>query len=402
MHNTSERRIIFTVATIIVCLVSAALLGFLIKYSKESIFFTDQNGFFKVTYSDGEEEYETELISSGDLLNIPALSKTGYTFRGWYYDEGGQLRARQGERVGKDTRLYAFWDINAYIVTVYPNYNSLPAYSVNMDYEAAFIINPPARTGYSFISWCYDQECTQIINYATMPSEDLTIYAKWEINKYNLRLVAGDGVPSIPDSSVVYGSTVTLEDLQRDGYTFTGWYKERQLTNKVESVITMSASNLVLYAGWQPKDYVIEFEPNGGSYVPSVTRQYGADISDIRLIAAERPGYYFVHWYIDPEADDVEYVPGTMPLGGLKLYARWNVRMDITYRIEHYFEDEQGEFVRNDDETELMEGTTDEYRTISNRTYSGYEFDYDNENNRTEGFIAGDGSTVFKFYYKRA
>jgi len=92
-----------------------------------------------------------------------------------------------------------------------------------------------------------------------------------------------------------------------------------------------------------------------------------------------------------------------MPLGGITLNAKWEARTDTPYRIEYYFEtDDDGGFELSESETESLVGTTDDYRYIYPKTFLGYVYFGDHPDNYTEGLIYGDGSTVFKLYYKKA
>ena len=60
---------------------------------------------------------------------------------------------------------------------------------------------------------------------------------------------ASNGGTSYKDESYSYGTTVSLDKVPtRESYTFTGWYADKALTNKITSV-TMTSDKTV-YAGW--------------------------------------------------------------------------------------------------------------------------------------------------------
>jgi len=400
MHNSAERRFIVTVVTVIISLIAAALLVFLVKYTRDSLYPTNAEGYFKVEYINLDEQYAQATLAADEQISLPTLTRTGYSFMGWYYDENGSLKVEQGETVSCDIKMYALWSINSYTVTAYPNYEATPAANYSLYYDANFSIPSPQRTGYSFVNWYYDEACTQSVNLSLMPAENITIYAKWSINQYSLRTINA-WADQTTDSQVVYNSPLTLHDLTgtRTGYTFTGWYTEQTFTNEVVTGTPMPASNLVLYAGWVANEYPLEFITNGGSSIETMVASYESDISALQIPVTVRPGYDFEYWYENLSDDSVPYVFDTMPLDGLTLYAKWIVRTDTEYKIEYYFEDSQGVFVRDNNETEILQGTTDAYRAISPKTFTGYDFDNSNIFNYTEGYILGDGSTVFKFYY---
>ena len=59
-----------------------------------------------------------------------------------------------------------------------------------------------------------------------------------------------DGGSQIENQKVMYGQLVSVEENPvKEGYTFTGWYSERSLTNKVSGVYL--TGDLTVYAGWR-------------------------------------------------------------------------------------------------------------------------------------------------------
>ena len=50
------------------------------------------------------------------------------------------------------------------------------------------------KTGYTFIGWHTDVECTEAYSFpSTMPANNVTLYAKWEINNYALSFNSNGG-----------------------------------------------------------------------------------------------------------------------------------------------------------------------------------------------------------------
>lgn len=402
MHNTAERSLIAKIFTAVVILVGLALLAFFVKYTRDSFYTPDENTFYKVEYFNLDNPYDTAVFAANEELELPNLTRTGYTFSGWYLDTDGSLKVPEGAVVSGGLKLYAQWEINRYTVTAYPNYDGQAPSITSLAYQSNFIIDSPQRTGYAFVGWYSNPECTEPIGFSTMPDRDVEVYANWSINNYTLRLVVNTNeVPAITDQSIQYGTDIDLPQLQREGYTFAGWYRESALINQIATGTPMPGANLTLFAKWTPNMYALKFVTNGGSVISNIQVAYRSDISELVIPATQRPGYDFVHWYADINDETVAYIFDKMPLGDLTLYANWGARDDTPYRIEHYFENEGGVFVRNDDETEHLQGETAQYRYISAKTFEGYDFDDDNPYNYTDGEIMGDGSTVFKFYYIR-
>ena len=102
------------------------------------------------------------------------VTRTGYTFKGWYYNEnltGSPVTAISNIETG-NKEYWAKWEINQYTVTVKPE-NGEADITITQDYGTAIAAPAdPTREGYTFIGW--DKAIP-----ATMPAEDLTITAQW-------------------------------------------------------------------------------------------------------------------------------------------------------------------------------------------------------------------------------
>ena len=114
--------------------------------------------------------------------------------------------------------------------------------------------------------------------------------------------------------------------------------------------------------------------------------------------------YSFENW----KSGDAEYSTSknakvTMPANDLTLTANATriANTDTKYTVEYYTEDLDGKgYTKVDSKKET--GTTGEQVSIdTSRTFTGFTFDNDNENNVLQGEVAGNGSLVLKAYYTR-
>lgn len=99
----------------------------------------------------------------------------------------------------------------------------------------------PIKEGYTFIGWFNGEEKWNYVNYEIC--EDMTVVAKFEINKYTITFETGGGsiVSSITKE---YNSLIdSPSDPVREGYEFVGWDKE------IPS--TMPAQDLTITAIWK-------------------------------------------------------------------------------------------------------------------------------------------------------
>ena len=230
------------------------------------------------------------------------MTYTGYTFKGWYDNEnltGSPVTAIGGTETG-NKEYWAKWEINQYTITFDANGGSEIA-PITQDYGTK-ITTPadPTRKGYTFKGW--DKEIPE-----TMPAENMTVKAQWEINQYTITFDTNGGSEIAPITQD-YGTKITTPaDPTRKGYTFKGWDKEIPET--------MPAENMTVKAQWEINQYTITFDTNGGSEIAPITQDYGTKITT--PADPTRKGYTFKGW--DKE------IPETMPAENMTVKAQWEI-----------------------------------------------------------------------------
>ena len=237
------------------------------------------------------------------------MTYTGYTFKGWYDNEnltGSPVTAISNTETG-NKEYWAKWEINQYTITVKPE-NGKADITITQDYGTP-ITSPadPIREGYTFIGW--DREIPK-----TVPAENITVTAQWEINQYTIAFDTAGGSEISPITQD-YGTNITAPaDPTRKGYTFKGWDKEIPET--------MPAENITVKAQWEINQYTIAFDTNGGSEIAPITQDYGTEIT-----APDNPtreGYTFIGWDRD--------IPEIMPAENITVTAQWEInRYTITF-----------------------------------------------------------------------
>ena len=67
----------------------------------------------------------------------------------------------------------------------------MPAQEITVEYLQNINLEDLERTGYTFVGWYVTQSCDNgdEFNEITMPSHDIYLYAKWNINPYKLKFV---------------------------------------------------------------------------------------------------------------------------------------------------------------------------------------------------------------------
>ena len=229
------------------------------------------------------------------------MTYTGHTFKGWYDNEnltGSPVTAIGGAETG-NKEYWAKWEINQYTVTVKPE-NGKADIIITQDYGTPITAPTLTREGYTFKGW--DKEIPE-----TMPADNITVKAQWEINQYTIAFDTNGGSEIAPITQD-YGTEITAPDNPtRKGYTFKGWDKEIPKT--------MPAENITVKAQWEINQYTITFDTNGGSEIAPITQDYGTEIT-----APDKPtrkGYTFKGW--DKE------IPKTMPAENITVKAQWEI-----------------------------------------------------------------------------
>ena len=231
------------------------------------------------------QDYGTEITAPDNP------TRKGYTFKGWDKEIPETMPA-------ENITVKAQWEINKYTITFDTNGGSEIA-PITQDYGTEITApDNPTRKGYTFKGW--DKEIPE-----TMPAENITVKAQWEINQYTITFDTNGGSEIAPITQD-YGTEITAPDKPtRKGYTFKGWDKEIPKT--------MPAENITVKAQWEINQYTITFDTNGGSEIAPITQDYGTEIT-----APDKPtrkGYTFKGW--DKE------IPKTMPAENITITARW-------------------------------------------------------------------------------
>lgn len=139
-------------------------------------------------------------------------------------------------------------------------------------------------------------------------------------------LNSGTGTTPNPITQAT-GSTFTLPSssgFYRTGYTPLSWNTASNGTgvNYNFGVGYAFSANTTLYVKWNINSYTIHFQSNGGSFVNSITQNYGSTVT--APSNPTRQGYTFAGWYSDGELTS-PYTFTTMPAENRVLYAKWTI-----------------------------------------------------------------------------
>ena len=187
------------------------------------------------------------------------MTYTGYTFKGWYDNEGltgFPVTAISDTETG-NKEYWAKWEANAYTVTLNTNGGTINNGNVTEYTYGVGATLPTAGdmtyTGHTFVGWYDNENLTgspvTAIGGTEMGNKEY--WAKWEANTYTVTFYPNGGsvnpVAATTDSS---GKLSSLPTPTRGGnYRFDGWYTEQTGGIKV-TLNQVYTADTTLYAYW--------------------------------------------------------------------------------------------------------------------------------------------------------
>ena len=192
----------------------------------------------------------------------------------------------------------------------------------------AELVPEPTKENYTFAGWYNGNEK---FDFTTVPTGDVTLTAKWNINQYTVKFVSDHG--SFADQTIEYGETIKTDKLtipEVEGFTFDGWYTEDNTKFDFTKPIT---SNTTVYAKWTANDYYVSFFTEHGDPPTSQNVKYNGTADDPGKLKEE--GYTFDGWYTD-DTYSTEF-DFTQPIkSNTTVYAKWTAKdYEVSFVTEH-------------------------------------------------------------------
>ncbi len=244
-----------------------------------------------------------------------------------------------------------------------------------------------SRTGYTLQGWSSTSNGS--VAYTDGASvtlvSDITLYAIWQANKYNVTFDANGGKFSDNNTSKTmeetYDSYYVLPSANptRKGYTFKGWYTVQSETggNPVTSSTRCTTdSNHIVYARWEANKYTVTFDANGGKFSDNTLTKNKQETFDSEYTLPANPlrnGYTFEGWYTVSTTTGGSQVTSSTKCttdSNHTVYARWKARKyNVTF-------DANGGYFSGSSTTSTIEETYDVNYVLpsSNPTKTGYTF----------------------------
>lgn len=112
----------------------------------------------------------------------------------------------------------------------------------------AELVPEPIKENHTFAGW-YNGD--KKFDFTTVPTGDVTLTAKWDINKYTVKFVSDHG--SFADQTIEHGKLIDTGKLTIppvEGFTFDGWYTDENRTIEFDFTQPIT-SNTTVYAKWE-------------------------------------------------------------------------------------------------------------------------------------------------------
>lgn len=217
---------------------------------------------------------DTQWYAAGETVKLPDLTKDGWVvdYISWYtgvkYVDGAEMPASNGGlRVHyKEASAEKTYNLTIYVVKdgKVDEKTETKAFKEN----DAISIKETSIDGFTFGGFFSDKEMTQKFELTKMPAKDTAVYAKYTTSgaaekSYKLSVVTvKDGKTDKTEiKEFKEGSVVTLKESAIDGYTFSGFYTDKEMTQKAD-ITKMPAKDVTVYAKYVVKSatHTHEFE----------------------------------------------------------------------------------------------------------------------------------------------
>ena len=322
-------------------------------------------GQYNITYNsivsgalvvNGQTNPGTYNITS--TVTLHALEKLGYTFNGWYENAGftGSPVTSFGPGASGDKAFHAKWgdgsgNPDQYAITYVNSVGGTAVGGTNVDtytVDSTVTLYPLAKTGYTFNGW-YDNAGftgSPVTTFGPGETGAKTFYASWGNDPTNPTpdeyaiayhdVLSGTIVNGLTNPSTYnVSSTVVLNDLEKLGYTFNGWYAISDFSGSPVATFgpgETGAKNF--YASWgndptnpTPDEYNITYvDTLNGTVVNGLTNPSTYNVtSQVTLNDLEVSGYAFNGWFTDAARSTAAVNPfGPGETGDKTFYAKWS------------------------------------------------------------------------------
>ena len=245
---------------------------------------------------DGGEKIIKEVEWETDLLLPTPKAREGHKFMGWSTvsnDAGHIVPARY--TVTKDIKLYAVWKRNTHYVSFDSVGGSNHPGSMGIAYGDMIrsLPSPGTKEGHKFMGWStVANDYGKIIASSYIVKKDISLYAVWEKNTYNVTLDARGGIFKSDSSNTVrfsrkYGEAIgrlpAADEVYREAYEFAGWSREANDQGQDVNEHAAVKGDLVIYAKWKDIYLDVKYYKDEANSSPAKVKslKYGSRLGEL-------------------------------------------------------------------------------------------------------------------------
>lgn len=300
----------------------------------------------------------------GETVALPvAPDKADSIFKGWQDSETGYIYENAVPNFTGDVDYVAVWEKKTYDVTfTVTDENGDVVFEETVTFEHGEEVVAPdykPEDGYEFDGW-------DIPEGTKAEDADNSYSNEAELISYDVKYVAVTGVPE--GGAIPADTTKTVKDGAFEvgaatvptGYTFSGWFINSATGAKADATYTMTAAPVTFYGEFKAETYNINYDVNGGNYIPSTPVVYDTPVTNITVPTKE--GHTFKGW-ADEKGELVTDAEGNvldpdfkMPANDLTLKATWE--KNPTFHSVSYTFNIAGIATAPATETNVQAGTT--------------------------------------------
>ena len=286
-----------------------------------------------------------QMVKENGKVTKPSYppSKSGYSFIGWYTDNGTFLNKWDFDNVvTSDMTLYAkFVPKKTCTITFDSNGGSAIASESEMTGSRIHQPSNPTKSGNAFVGWYTDNgtflNAWDFDN--DIVEDDITLYAKWNA-QYTVEFRNGstllNRVTVKPSEKLTLPTAPTKSDSER-AYDFMGWATTNNTYVSNDKYVASPdflwdfddevTSDMTLYAYFcKPFEITLYDAQKNGSVIDTLTVYYGA--TPTAPTTPTKAGYEFVAWSTSSSSKSTAYYYDfTAPNSNrydFELYAIWN------------------------------------------------------------------------------
>ena len=284
---------------------------------------------YKVNDAANDTEYSGVFtVNLLDKLEIEPTIRTGYAFAQW---SDGKTDNPYTMAVPGAVSLTAQTQIETYTIDYELNGGALEAGKTNpATYTletAAFRLEEPTRTGYTFAGWTGSNGTTPQtdVGIAQGSTGNLYFEANWTANGYKILYtgVEGADVSTFPTKHV-FGKDTAIPNPTKTDYSFAGWkVNGSAATRDLTLSGTAYTADIALEATWTANEFTITYSGVEGADVSTFPTKHVFG-KDTAIPNPTKTGYGFAGWKVNGSAATRDLtLSGTAYTADIALEATW-------------------------------------------------------------------------------